>query len=226
MLTGRKLALTLAFTVLVVVAFGVSCKGFFPNPTLSSIAIQPQSPQIQVTKTLSLQAWGTYDDGSRSQITSGVAWSSSNDNVTFADPNSGAAFGAIPGTATITASAQALSGTATATVIGDVTSITVNPSTGSVTAGGTTGAPFTFAASPGPPLFITTDNGGTLTITPADNLITCTVSVDKSGDPDELCTAAATASTTAPYQLVMTYPSPTGTTVTSTPVATLTVTAP
>jgi hypothetical protein len=224
MLTGRKLALTLAFTVLVVVAFGVSCKGFFPKPVLQSIAIQPPSPQIQVTKTLSLQAWGTYDDGTRNQITSGVSWSSNSANVTFADTNSGAAFGAIAGTATITASAQALSGTATATVIGDVTKITVSPTSGGVTKGGTTPATFTFAASPGPPLFITTDNGGTLVITPVDTFVTCTVDVDLSGNPDESCTAATGA---APlYNIVMTYPNPTGGTVTSTPVATLTVTTP
>lgn len=222
MFTGRKLALTLAFTVLVVVAFGVSCKGFFPNPKLQSIAIQPPSPQIQVNKTLNLQAWGTYDDGSRNQITSGVAWSSNSASVTFADPNSGAAFGAIAGTATITASAQALSGTATATVIGDVTSITVSPSSGGVTAGGTTGAPFTFAASPGPPSFITTDNGGTLVVSPVDSFLTCTTSVDDNGNPDELCTADTGAAPS--YQIVMTYPSSTGGTVTSTPVATLTVT--
>jgi hypothetical protein len=72
-------------------------------------------------------------------------------------------------------------------------------------------------------LFITADNGGTLTITPADNFVTCTVSVDSNTNPDELCTAVQGANTITPYQLVMTYPSPTGGTVTSTPTATLTV---
>ncbi len=223
MLTGRKLVLTLAFTVLVALAFGVSCRGFFPRPILQSIAIQPPSPQIQVTKTLNLQAWGTYDDGTRKQITSGVAWSSNSANVTFADPNSGAAFGAVAGTATITASAQALSGTATATVIGNVTSITVSPTSGGVKAGGTTPAPFTFAASPGPPFFITTDNGGTLVVSPVDTFLSCIVDVDTSGNPDESCTVA-TGGTAPSYTIVMTYPSSTGGTVTSTPVATLTVT--
>lgn len=221
MLTGRKLVLTLAFTALVALALGVSCRGFFPRPVLQSIAIQPPSPQIQVTKTLNLQAWGSYDDGTRKQITSGVSWSSNSGNVTFADPNSGAALGAVAGTATITASAQALSGTATATVIGSVTSITVNPTSGGVTKGGTTPAPFTFSASPGPPLFITTDNGGTLVITPVDIHITCVTSTDTSGNPDEECTADSGAALS--YTIVMTYPSSTGGTVTSTPVATLTV---
>jgi Bacterial Ig-like domain (group 2) len=77
MLTGRKLPLSLAFAVLIVVATGVSCKGFFTDPVLSSIAIQPPTPSVEVGQTTTLQAWGTYSpDNSRSQITSGVAWTS------------------------------------------------------------------------------------------------------------------------------------------------------
>jgi Bacterial Ig-like domain (group 2) len=124
MLTGRKLPLTLAFTVLVAVAFGISCRGFFPKPVLQSISIQPPSPQVEVGSSLTLQAWGTYDDGTRSQITSGVAWTSSGQNATVdVDPNTGAMTGVdLGGTATITASAQALSATASATAyLGTVT---------------------------------------------------------------------------------------------------------
>ena len=222
MLTGRKLALTLAFAVLVALAFGVSCKGFFVQPTLTAIAINPTTPQVQIDASLTLTAFGTYDDGSRSPISSGVAWSSGTPAVASVTGTGSATLkGLESGTTVITASAQALSATATATVLGNVTSITVNPSTGSVTAGGTVGAPFTFAAAPGPPSFITADNGGSLTITPADGLITCVVSVDGSNNPDELCTANTGA--VPSYTIVMTYPSSSGGTVTSTPTATLTV---
>ena len=145
MLTGRKLALNLVFTVLVALAFGVGCRGFFPKPVLNSIAIQPPSPQIAFTKTLTLQAWGTYDNGNRQQITSGVAWTSNSGNVTFADPNSGVATGANLGTAGITASAQGLSGTATATVYLTITSLTVNPTTWTFI--GKNGATTTFKAT-------------------------------------------------------------------------------
>jgi uncharacterized protein YjdB len=145
MLTWRKLALRLAFTVLVALAFGVSCRGFFPKPVLQSIAIQPPSPQIVLSQTLTLQAWGTYDDGNRKQITSGVAWSSDSANVTFADPSTGVATGASLGTAGITASAQGLSGTATATVYLTITSLTVTPTTWSFK--GTSGATTTFKAT-------------------------------------------------------------------------------
>jgi len=222
MLTGRKLALTLAFTVLVAVAFGASCRGFFPRPILQSIAINPTAPQVNVDKTVNLQLFGTYDDGTRSPVTSGVSWSSVPTSVaTVTGTGNATLTGVTSGSATISASAQALSATASATVIGNVTAITVSPASGNAKISGA-GASFTFAATPGPPSFITANNGGTLTITPADGNITCTVSVDTNTNPDELCTAGSNASTTVPYQLVMTYPSPSGGTVTS-PTATLTV---
>ena len=213
MFTGRKLPLTLAFAVLVVVAFGASCKGFFPDPVLQSIAINPTAPQVNVGKTQNLQVFGTYDDGTRKQVTSGVSWSSDDINVaTVTGTGSATLTGVTPGSATITASAQALNATANATVIGNVTSITVSPSSGTAHIGGT-GQDFTFAATPGPPAFITADNGGTVVITPADGKITCAVSVDSKGNPDELCTATTGAGTS--YTIVMTYPNGTGGTITS-----------
>jgi hypothetical protein len=144
MLTGRKLALTLAFTVLVALAFGISCRGFFPKPVLQTVVIQPPSPQIVLNKTLALQAWGTYDDGTRSQITSGVSWLSDSGNVVI-DPSSGVATGQALGTAGITASAQGLSGTATATVYIVITSLTVTPNTWTFV--GTKGSQTTFTVT-------------------------------------------------------------------------------
>jgi len=130
-LAGKKLPLTIAFTVLLVAAFGAGCKGFFQSPTLSSIVIQPPSPQVEVgpTTTLTLQAYGTYSDNTRSQITSGVSWSSSDATVavftdncgngipTCATETSGNATveGLTSNTATITAAAQGLSATAAIT---------------------------------------------------------------------------------------------------------------
>jgi hypothetical protein len=129
MLTGRKLALTLAFTVLVALAFGVSCTGFFPKNSLSAISIQPPSPQIQVgsTNSQTLQAWGTFQDNTRSQITSGVQWTSSDSNVLTIGLTTGVAMGVgTGGTATVTAAAEGLSTTATATVfLGNITGFEV-----------------------------------------------------------------------------------------------------
>lgn len=123
---GKRLPLTVAFTLLLLAAFGAGCNGFFTSPTLSSIAIQPPTPSVEVGQTATLQAWGTYSDNSRSQITSGVAWTSdSPDAVCFVSGSTcvssfsggGATIAGVApgGTATVTAAAQGLSATATAT---------------------------------------------------------------------------------------------------------------
>jgi hypothetical protein len=221
MLTGRKLALTLAFTVLVVVAFGVSCKGFFPDNTLQSVAIQPSTLDFQVTATQQFSAWGTYQDGNRSQITSGVVWSSSSPDVTITAGGLATAQIVTSTAATITGAAQGLNGTATVNVIGNVTSMTVSPTTGTVTANAT-GTPFTFTGSPGPPTYITADNGGTLTITPASgasSVLTCLVGTDAKGNPAEVCSATSTAG--SPYTIQMSYPTPSGGTATASATATV-----
>jgi uncharacterized protein YjdB len=204
MFSGRRLPITLAFVLLLGLAFGVSCKGFFTNPTLTSISINPTAPQVDAGKTLQLQAFGTYDDGSRKPITSGVSWSSSDPSVATVDPNTGILTGVATGTSTITASAQALSGTASATVLlTNVTAINVNPGSGEVHDGSGTPADFDFTATAngvsGIPL--TTDNGGILTITPSASVPpTCTVN----GNAEEC--SAPTGGTAGTYNVTMTYP--------------------
>jgi hypothetical protein len=220
MLTGRKLALSLAFTVLVALAFGVSCRGFFTNPTIDSIAISPSSVNLDVNATQQFTAWGTYSDGSRSQITSGLTWTSDSTEVTITTGGKATGVSVTSSSATITGSAQGLDGTATVTVIGDVTSMTVSPTTATVKVGGT-GVPFTFTGSPGPPTYITPNNGGTLTVldnsgnTNANSNFTCAVGTDNSGNPAEVCTAYAGASTGSPYKIQMSYPTSSGGTVTA-----------
>jgi len=76
MLTGHKLPLTVAFAILVAVAAGVSCHGFFPSPVLQSLAVGPATPTIQLgntNNTKQMGAVGTYDDGTRND--SKVTWS-------------------------------------------------------------------------------------------------------------------------------------------------------
>jgi len=76
MLAGRKLALTLAFTVLVALAFGVSCKGFFPNPTITSFTITPTNAIVLLGGTTQMNAWGTDNQGDTNvNITGQVSWS-------------------------------------------------------------------------------------------------------------------------------------------------------
>jgi hypothetical protein len=203
MFTGRKLPLTLAFVVLVALAFGASCKGFFVDPALTSIAINPTAPQVDAGKTLQLQAFGNYDDGTRKQIKSGVSWSSKPTTVATIDANTGLLQGVTSGQATITASAEALSGTAAATVLlTNVTEIKVDPTSGGFHAGGV-GQDFNFTATANgvTDIPLTTDSGGILTITPtATNPPICTVV----GESEE-CTGDLNV-TPGTYSVRMSYP--------------------
>lgn len=220
MLSAKKLAVTSAFAVLLVAAFGAGCKGFFTGNTLQSVSVQPSTINLQVNAQQQFTAFGTYLDGSRSQITSGLVWSSSDPSVSITSGGLATGLTVTASAATITASAQGFSGTGTVNVIGNVTSMTVKQSASTITAGSGTAVTFTFAASPGPPDFVTVDNGGTLTITTADAFLVCTVGTDAQGNPTESCSLNSGCAVPS-YQLQMSYPSPSGGTVTS-PTATLT----
>jgi hypothetical protein len=207
MLTGRKLPLTLAFVVLIGLAIGAGCKGFFQNATLSSITIQPPSPSVQVGLTAPLQAWGNYSDNSRSQIKSGVVWSTSDSSTVSIDPNSGVITGeGTGGTATITAAAQGLSATATATAfLGTVSNFEVCKGTFSTTSCpnpawtvGQAGGTQTFNAQAtynSQQVDLTTAS----TWTPSSSAITC----DSTASPAS-CTVASN-TTAGNYTIVVTY---------------------
>jgi hypothetical protein len=214
MFTGFKLPLTLAFVGLIGLAFGASCNGFFVDPVLNSIAIDPTAPQVDAGDTTTLRVFGNYDDNKRREVKSGVSWSSTSTDIATIDTNTGVLTGVTPGSSVIKASAQGLSAQATATVIlTGVSSITVDPSSATVSRGGSA-ATFTFTASNSTTTIqLTTDNGGVLTISPSTTLVTCTAQADDTED----CAAANTAATGA-YQIKMTYP---GSTASAT--ATLTV---
>jgi len=106
---------------------GVGCTGFFQNPVLTGLTVGPQSPNIQQGSTLQMNAIGTYDDGSTKTLTSGVFWSTSDDTVAPITAG-GLITGASSGTATVTASASAVSGTSIVTVtLNNVTALTLTP---------------------------------------------------------------------------------------------------
>ncbi len=222
MWTGRKLALSLAFTTLIALAAGVNCGKFFQPNVLDSVAIQPTAVNLEVNATQQFSAYGTYQNGNRSPLTSGVVWTSSDPSVSITAGGIATGLTVSTSAVTITGSADAYSGTATVNVIGNVTSISVSPTTATVTVGAT-GVPFTFKGSPGPPEYITEDNGGTLTITAtgggstAD--FTCAVGTDLAGNPAEVCSAVTGASVGSPYTIQMSYPTPSGGTATATATA-------
>jgi trimeric autotransporter adhesin len=121
-----------AIAVLLVLALGVACTGFFQNPTLTSIAIGPASPTIETgstDNTIQMTVTGTNNDGSTTTNPS-VAWTSSPDSVATIS-SSGLVTSVSVGTATITATANqnsSITGTQTVTVtVGCIESIKITP---------------------------------------------------------------------------------------------------
>jgi hypothetical protein len=128
MLTGRKLALTLAFTVLVALAFGVSCRGFFVKPVLTAISVGPTGQNLQQGDTLQMSARGTYDTQNPQDITGQVLWSSDNKSVATVAKGGLVTGVSAPGTANISATLDTLTGSASvAVVLTGVTAITITP---------------------------------------------------------------------------------------------------
>ncbi|HET6176110.1 MAG TPA: Ig-like domain-containing protein [Candidatus Sulfotelmatobacter sp.] len=147
-----KLRLIGAFAALAILALAMSCRGFFVNPTLTGVSIGPANLTINVNQTWQMTATGTYSDGSQKNLSSGVAWSSSDATTVSVGQTSGQVTGLQTGSATITASSggcAACSGTTTVTVVlTGVTSITISPSSQSAKINGSP-VYYTATASPG-----------------------------------------------------------------------------
>ncbi len=144
--TKRKLQLLAALTVLLLCAVGVGCKGFFVNPTLTTITVDPPSPQVSQGSSQQMTATGTYDDGSVSTSVSNLTWSSTPASVATINSSSGLLSGVSVGSATVTASSANITGTTTVTVVlANVTSIQVAPSSATITTSQT--QPFTATAT-------------------------------------------------------------------------------
>jgi uncharacterized protein YjdB len=123
--------LTLAFAVLLLLAVGIGCRGFFVKPTLSSLTVTPATATLQTGSTGNTQqftSFATFNDGSTGNTP--VSWTSS--DTTIATVNAtGLATSVSTGTATITATANqnpTIKGTGTVTVtVGCIQSITLSP---------------------------------------------------------------------------------------------------
>jgi uncharacterized protein YjdB len=127
----RRLVLATGIAILLCLAWA-GCTGFFVNPSISSIFITPASTTIAVNGTQQLTATGTFSDGSRQPLSgTTVGWSSSDDTVATIT-NGGLVTGVSLGTATITATAQGVSGTGSVTVtVGNLTTISITTTQGS-----------------------------------------------------------------------------------------------
>jgi hypothetical protein len=125
----------------------VSCKGFFVDPTLSSIALGPASPQVAVGSTLQMQAIGTYSDNTTKDITSKVTWTTANNsnNQFFSINNAGLLKGVAATSATplpsLTASLGAITSPSQTVTVTAATlqSITIQPPASSLSIASTGG---------------------------------------------------------------------------------------
>lgn len=208
--TKRKLQLLAGLTVLVLLAVGVGCKGFFQNPVLTTLTVGPPSAQIQLGSTLQMQATGTYDDGSTKSLTSGVFWSTSDDvNVPISTSGVVTGSGITTSPQTITASSGTASGTASISVNpGNVTGITVMPSSQTVPAPGGTTTYTCFASITG---MMSQDVSGSVTWTVSDT--TGNITVTQGVSPATVTTFSA--ATPGTYTITATW-TPNTTTYTST----------
>ncbi|MGA9475680.1 MAG: Ig-like domain-containing protein [Terriglobales bacterium] len=220
---GKKLPLTIAFTVLLVAAFGAGCKGFFQPPTLTSITINPIGPTVQVGSDVSLTAFGVNSEGTGATLTSGVSWSSSDPTIAqitgscATEPCGGVSvLGVAAGQATITAGDESVTNTATLNVIlpgvtnfevceGDFGSTTCSngttPLTWTVSSQNGGNQPFVSQGEAnGTEFDLTTQSTWTLTQTPAAGSISCT----NDGTSPETC-IVANGTTTGTYAVTITY---------------------
>lgn len=139
----RNLRILATLAALSLLALAASCRGFFVNPTLTSLAVAPASVSLIEGQTRQLSATGTYAaDNSTKDLTGSVDWTTS--DATVATVSSGGLVKAAatlanpPGTATITATSGTITGISSITVnTGPLLSIAVTASTLSPTAGST-----------------------------------------------------------------------------------------
>ena len=110
-----------------------------PLPSLHSIEITPVNPTIQNGYNYHFTATGIYSDISSQDITTSVAWSSSNTSVATISNvagSNGLAATVGSGSATITATSGSISGSTTVTVTSAILiSIAVTPTSPSITTG-------------------------------------------------------------------------------------------
>jgi len=139
---GRKLRILATVGALSMLAVAAGCKGFFVNPTLTSLAVSPTSASIVESQTQQLTATGTYDDGSTKDLTGTAGWTTSDSTVATVSKGglvtAAASITSPPGSATITATSGTLTATSAITVnTGPLTAIFISTTTPNPAAGTT-----------------------------------------------------------------------------------------
>jgi hypothetical protein len=140
-----KLRLFCAFATLALFAVAsMSCRGFFVNPTITSLAIGPSNLTLAPSASYQMVATATYDDGSTGTVTGQALWTSTSTSVAnFTSPGllvagSLQALGdTLPGTTSVSASDGSVSSSAqTVNVCPTVESMTLTVSTSPSGTGG------------------------------------------------------------------------------------------
>ena len=125
----------LSFCLLLTACSGVKDQqGSGGSASLTALSVTPSAVSIAVAATVSLHVTGTYSDGSTKDLTSSVAWSSSDSHAASVSA-SGVATGVATGVVTVTARSGSLAGSATVTVNGagtNLTAIVLSPSNPSI----------------------------------------------------------------------------------------------
>ena len=122
LLHNRRLQFLAAAGAILVLSTGIGCRGFFVNPTLTTVTVGPATPSIQQGSTLQMTATGTFDDGSTKTLTGNVLWSSSDATIATVS-TSGVITGVSSGSATIT--------------LANLVSIAISPTNPSISNGST-----------------------------------------------------------------------------------------
>jgi hypothetical protein len=135
---NHKLRLAGALAALATLALAVSCRGFFVNPTISSLSVGPVSPTIQTGttgNTVQMTVFGTNNDGSTTTSPS-VTWGITPTSVATITTK-GLVTSVSTGTATVTATSNqnpAATGTQTVTVtVGCISQIQIPTSASPLT---------------------------------------------------------------------------------------------
>jgi uncharacterized protein YjdB len=220
----RKVRIAAALAALVLFATMIGCKGFFVNPTLTTITVTPPTPQIEIGKTLQMTATGTFDDGSVQTLSKNVAWTSDNEAVASVGASTGLITATGTGSATIAASSATATGsTSVSVVLANVTSIQVSP--GNVSIKQNASQSYTAMATvtgQTSPVDITATATWSLTVS-GSAVPTGLFTTSNSGTA-EVVTPQSGAFTSLPYTVTVnaSYPSSSGGTVTGTALLTIT----
>ena len=114
-----------------------ACSSSNPSVSLTSIGVTPSDPSIAQGSTVQLTATGTYSDSSTQDVTSTASWMSS-DTSKATVSSAGLVTGVAPGTVTVTASVESVTGTVSVTVTAaTLESIAVTPPNPSTAKGST-----------------------------------------------------------------------------------------